>query len=303
MNVESILDRSHFFRNVQLWPTAQELDFENWLDNFETDEDRNLAAQVLKFFIYIPDTLMNQLLKTAVGRCGYYFAKNDPDWVHDDFKNKCWYSFVQGEDKDDITDSGYIFTRKLRDELDIPKDRILNFRQMIEMLEDNAATPQNVVLVDDFVGTGAQTDEAWNKHRFGKFCKTLGEHVASFHHRVVYAPLVVNEMGLNRIKAKCTDLRLEYIYLLTRDYSLLNPDGLCWQGDKARFYQFIDLLRRVADKESIPQMSGNHVNDMLGFGRQGLALAFAHGIPDACPAFFYWKTETWKPLRKRPYHR
>lgn len=63
------------------------------------------------------------------------------------------------------------------------------------------------------------------------------------------------------------------------------------------------LLNQSAIQENIPRQGGGHVNDMLGFGAQGLSLAFSHGIPDACPAFFYWETATWKPLKRRCYHR
>jgi hypothetical protein len=119
----------------------------------------------------------------------------------------------------------------------------------------------------------------------------------------VYAPLVANEMGLERIAHSCPNLHMEFIYKLTSKYSLLEPNGLCWKGDTAMFAKFINLLNRVAQAEGIPITNGNHVNDMLGFCKQGLALAFSHGIPDACPAFFYWETATWKPLKKRSYHR
>lgn len=295
-------ERLELFREMQLLPIAKDFDFENWLKNFTNDEDCEIAAHVLKFFIYLPDSMVNQLLRTVVGKCGYFFAKNDPTWTHDSFKRNCWYSFIQGEDGDDTTDSGYIFPRKLRDELNIPDNRIVSYRRLYEVLEKNT-TPQNVILVDDFVGSGAQTDSAWNKHRFGHCNKTLSELVASFHHRIMYAPLVANELGLNRIASRCLGLHMEYIYKLTCEYNLLNPDGLCWKGDKVKYAKFINLLKRVADKEGIPNMGGYHVNDMLGFGRQGLALAFSHGIPDACPAFFYWETATWKPLKKRSYHR
>ena len=110
-------------------------------------------------------------------------------------------------------------------------------------------------------------------------------------------------IGFERIIRNCSGLGLEYIYLLTEEYNLLNVNCPCWQGDKVKYNRFIDLLREVANKENIPQTGGYHVNDMFGFGRQGLAIAFSHGIPDACPAFFYWDSPTWKPLIKRPYHR
>ena len=303
MLLDNVKERLLFYRDMQLLPTAQELDFGSWIENFETADDKELAAHILKFFIYIPDQIINQLLKTAVGRCGYFFSKYDSTWTHDSFKNNCWYSFIQGEDKNDVTDSGYIFTRKLRDHLNIRTDRILDFKSMIEMLEINNSEPQNVILVDDFVGTGAQTDNAWNVHNVGKTGMTLAQLANRHHHHIIYAPLVVNHIGFERIIHNCSGLGLEYIYLLNEEYNLLNVNCPCWQGDKVKYNRFIDLLREVANKENIPQTDGYHVNDMFGFGRQGLAIAFSHGIPDACPAFFYWDSPTWKPLMKRPYHR
>lgn len=292
-----------FFREIQLLPSSKGFDYENWLDNFQDPEDKKIAAQILNFFIYFPDEIIDQMLRTAVGRCGYYFSKLDPTWTHQSFKNSCWYSFVQGENADDATDSGFIFTRKLREQLNIPDERILKYEGLFKKLEDNAAVPQNVILVDDFVGSGAQTDKAWNVHRFGRLNFTLSEHEKKFHHRIVYAPLVVNEMGLSRINRKCPNLHLEYIHKLGLEYSLLNVNGLCWNGDHIKYRKFEDLLSRVAAQEGIPSKGGAHVNDIHGFGRQCLSLAFSHGIPDACSAFFYWETATWKPLKKRPYHR
>lgn len=58
------------------------------------------------------------MLQTVIGYCGYFFSSVDPTWTYDSFKNNCWYSFVQGEGEDDVTDCGYIFPRKLRDEAD-----------------------------------------------------------------------------------------------------------------------------------------------------------------------------------------
>lgn len=299
--VEKVTKRLDFFRDVQLYPMANSLDFESWLANFESPEDKELAAQVLKHFVYIPEAIEIQMLKTVVGKCGYYFKSVDPQWKHDSFKDNCWYSFIQGEQKDDMTDSGFLYPSKLRNELGIPPERIVSYEKLFNLLEANTESPLNVILVDDFVGTGAQTDNAWNMHKFGG--STLSELVRLYQHHIIYATLVVNKMGYNRITKNCTGLHLEYANLLDSKYSILNCEGLCWEGDRDKYNKFCDLLYKVAVKENIPRESGNHVNDMLGFGRQGLALAFNHGIPDACPAFFYWETETWKPLKKRPYHR
>lgn len=300
---EDIKQKLSFYRKMQLWPIANELDYENWLDNFQTDEDKEIATQILDNFIYIPDILVNQMLQTVIGHCGYFFSKVDPTWAHESFQNNCWYSFIQGEGEDDLTDSGYIFPRKLRDVADIPPERMLSFEKLIKKLEENDSNPQNVILVDDFVGSGAQTVHTWNDLRYGSMHMTLGEHCIKNKHHIVYAPLVVNEFGLQRINYFCSGLHLEYVYLLTKEYSLLNKDGLCWKGDDVKYQRFMALLNQSAIQENIPRQGGGHVNDMLGFGAQGLSLAFSHGIPDACPAFFYWETATWKPLKRRCYHR
>lgn len=301
--IEQTNSRLHFFRGMHLWPIEKELDFENWLENFKEGEERELAAQILNSFVYIPDNIVNQLLRTVVGRCGYYFSRIDPTWTHDSFKDNCWYSFVRGEARQDVTDSGYIFPRKLRDELNIPYNRILSSEDLYEMLENNSAHPQNVILVDDFVGSGLQTDSAWNTHKLGRRGMTLKELVQLYNHHIIYAPLVANETGLEHIKDTCPNLHMECVYKLGREYNLLNVDGLCWSGDKDKFMKFHNLMQQVAINERIPQESGNNENDIFGFHLQGLAIAFNHGIPDACPSFFYWNSATWKPLKMRSYHR
>ena len=300
MKYTSDLDRLRFYREMQLWPVSRKLNYENWLNNFDTPEDKEIAEQILKFFIYIPDDMMTQMLQTAVGRCGYYFKANDPKWTHGSFKSDCWYSFIQGENKTDKTDSGYVFIRMLHEKLGIPNNRIVDFSQLIQVLEDNAGSSQNVILVDDFVGSGAQCDTAWNIHRYGNSHKTLFEHVVSSNHRVVFAPLIVNEIGFNRIIKNCYGLHLEYIYKLGPEYNLFNKDCICWRGDDAKFRRWLELLRRVAIKEGFPLTGGSVVDDVQGFCRQGLALAFDHCIPDACPSIFYKETDTWKPLKSRP---
>ena len=78
---------------------------------------------------------------------------------------------------------------------------------------------------------------------------------------------------------------------------------MCWAGNNNLYNRFLEMMKKIAQQHRIPITGGLHVNDMQGFGKQGLTLAFHHGIPDACPAFFYWDNRSWKPLKKRPYHR
>lgn len=293
------LNTYQFYQEMHLWPLTKELNYEQWLKNFEEGEDRKIARLILDFFVYVPDSHVNQMLQTVVGRCGYYFKEKVSDWTHNHFFTDCWYSFIPGETQS-FTDSGFIFTRKLREEVGIPDNRILGFDQLLQKI-DGGEPIQNIILVDDFVGSGAQCDVAWNKHYVGKDGYTLSKLVQDNNLNVIYAPLIVNDLGKKRIERKCYGLKLEFIHLLKDEYSLFNVDGLCWNGDRVLFDKWCTLFNKICRQENIPLTGGNNVNDGKGFCEQGLAIAFSHGIPDACPAFFYWNSETWKPLIKRHY--
>ena len=40
--IEETKQRLGFYRKMQLWPIANELDYENWLDNFQSKEDKEM---------------------------------------------------------------------------------------------------------------------------------------------------------------------------------------------------------------------------------------------------------------------
>ena len=132
---------------------------------------------------------------------------------------------------------------------------------------------------------------------------TLSKHQSKNNHRIIYAPLIVNGIGFSRIEKYCKNLHLEYIHFLGLEYNLFDKNCPCWEGDYELFHAFFKMMIRIANEQKIPITNGEKDVDMQGFGEQGLALAFSHGIPDACPAFFYWETSTWKPLKKHHYHR
>lgn len=293
------LNTYQYYQEVHLWPLNNELNYTQWLENFEEGEDRDIARRILDFFVYVPDSHVNQMLQTVVGRCGYYFKEKVKGWGHDSFVTDCWYSFIPGE-KPSFTDSGFIFTRKLRDEVGIPENRILGFDHLMAYIL-NGKPVHNIILVDDFVGSGAQCDEAWNNHVLGSTGWTLSGLTQTNNLNIVYAPLIVNDMGKKRIENNCHGLKLEYIHLLNEEYSLFNEKGLCWNNNQVLFDKWCNLFNKICKQENIPLKGGNCVNDGKGFGEQGLAIAFNHGIPDACPAFFYWNSDTWKPLIKKHY--
>jgi hypothetical protein len=303
--IEKILNdtrsRARYFQTVQAWPLNDKLDYEGWLSNFKTDSDRKLACLIIDFFIYFPDIMVNQMLKTSIGSAGLYLSKLMSDWKHTDFFNRCYFSFIPGENPNP-TDSGHIFTRKLRDELEIPENRIMDYSEIAEVL-DRIGRPTPVILVDDFVGSGSQCIKAWNKNKFKYNNETLKEISDSGGHMFIYSPLIVNQTGYQNIRKYCPGLIVTPTHIMGSEYNLFKRDCFCWRNEERLFQDGTELILRKSLELGIPFSHGHLTQDVRGFGEQGLAIAFEHGAPDAIPSFFYWCNDNWTPLIKKTYQR
>lgn len=289
---QDFLSKFKFYQDIQLWPKAADFNYEGWLENFDNSE-RPLAERILNFFVYFPDDIINQLFRTVVGRAGYFFKKFDSTWCNESFSNNCWYSFVPGEEPNP-SDSGYIYNRKVKEVLGVPQVRLKTFGQMLQLL-DEATEPQNVILTDDFVGSGVQCENAWNKQLFDNYPKSLRQVVETGRHRVIYVPLIVNERGKYKISGLCDGLGLEFAYELGSEWNLFLPNCPCWENDAQLYKDGVALIREKSLTIGIPD--DNTVCSVKGFNGQGLALGFSNGIPDACPGFFFKETENWVPLK------
>lgn len=286
-----------FYRDVCLWPLSDEFNYDEWLSNFQTNDERDIAIKLLDYFVFIPDRHINQMLATVIGKCGYFFQHQRGEWSIEQFKTDCWYSFIPGEEQSP-TDSGYLFNRKLRDNLFIPEDRILNNNAIHKKME--TTKQQNFILVDDFVGSGHQTCSAWSSEVEGK---TLSQRAMENGHCVIYAPLIVNYLGKEMIEQDCKNLGLTYIYTLGPERNIFSKQCPCWLGDEDLWKKATDLICRKSMVLGIPFSGGMKVTDVRGYQEQGLAIAFEHGMPDACPPIFYWETDFWKPLVHKVYSR
>lgn len=296
------INKYKFYQDMGLWPRNVKLNYGRWLDNFTDEEDRKIASQILDFFVYYSDDLVNQLLIAVIGKCGYKLKAKYPAWTHDMFKTDVYYSFVPGE-KPHPTDSGNLFARKLRDELHIPERHIKDFKELSDLMR----TRRNlkIVLVDDFVGSGMQCHTAWtnparNEPGYPAFCDI----VKSKSHDVYYAPLIINHEGYRTITKTCDGLQLVTMHILGEEYSLGSPKCFCWKGDPNAFLKGIEMIERISKKLGIPMTDDRDPRYWMGLKGQGLALAFEHGMPDACPSFFYWHIQgVWNPLIEKEYDR
>jgi hypothetical protein len=299
---DSPIARGDFFQKTQIWPLNQVLNYRGWIKNFSTEGEKEIAGHILNFFMFYPDAMIDQMLRAVIGYCGEYLVSSFSDWQHDDFKKRCIYSFIPGE-TENPTDSGYQYARKLRNVLGIPEERIVDYRSLYFLLE-NSNGDNPVIFVDDFVGSGAQCDKAWNKNKGGIKQHTLSDIASISSHKFIYAPLISNYTGYDRIKQKCHGLTLVTCHKLDQEYNLFDPSCICWNNDTKLFTRGIELILNKSKEQGIPFTGGKCVVDAKGFGEQGLALSFDNdGVPDAIPALFYWCSDKWTPLIRKDYKR
>jgi hypothetical protein len=296
----TVIEKSDFFRNIQIWPVKNVLNYKGWLDNFSIQEEKEIASHVLDFFMFFSKQMIFQMLKTVVGYCGEYLKSRFPYWQHVDFLKKCIFSYIPGESISP-TDSGHIFLRYLRDELHIPEENLLEFNKLLAFINKSSDSIP-VIFIDDFVGSGAQCVKAWNKNKIGLCGETLSKIASKSSHTFIYAPLIANHIGYEYIKHNCIGLKLYTCYLLGNEYNLFDPDCLCWKNNKDLYLKGTELIISKSKELKIPDSAGKNVIDLKGFNQQGLALAFEHGAPDAIPAIFYW-CNNWTPLIKKEYKR
>ena len=298
------VDRYKYFRDVQIWPLTDEFNFHGWLSNFKgNSDDFKIACRILDFFNYYPKNMVDQMLIASVGHAGYELSKHFLDWKHSDFKKRSIYSFIPGETQN-TSDSGYLFTRKLRESLGIDQNQFIDYKDLHDTLE-NIKTPIPIIFVDDFIGSGSQCYKAWKINRNGNNNRTLEEIHKIYGHIFVYCPLLVNYKGHKIIKDHCPELILSPAHIIGEEYDLFNPNCICWKNEEGLdlYTQGIEMILRKSRELGIPFTNGKCVYDAKGFGEQGLALAFEHGAPDAIPAFFYWCSDNWTPLIKKTYQR
>jgi hypothetical protein len=295
------IERADFFQQIQIWPLNNVLNYKGWLNNFSEPKEQEIACHILNFFMFYPKAMINQMLKTLIGYCGNFLASYFPNWQYNDFREKCFYSFIPGETKNP-TDSGHIYVRKLRSELHIPEQQIVDYNKLY-LLENNS-DPIPVILVDDFVGSGAQCDKAWNTTSGQEGSHSLSEIASTSNHMFIYAPIVANHIGYDRIKSTCKGLTLVTCHKLNNEYNLFDPHCICWKHNEELYAKGVELILSKSKELGIPFTDGENVVDAKGFCEQGLALAFDDdGVPDAIPAIFYWCNDSWIPLIKKEYQR
>ncbi len=296
-STELIREKCSDFADFHVWPLKQRLDPRGWLSNF-SDDDNLLAHHLLNGFMYFSDELTIQLFVTALKNIALH-----PSWRQQNpadifvawpqFLQRLKMTYVTGEIPNP-TDSGQMFTRKARDFANIDESQIQSPERVLADFFQGDRSP--IVFVDDFVGSGNQFCETWERDYSVAGTRTSFYEVSNQMKmtEVYYAPAVCTATGLREINRRCPGVVVVAGNFLSDHYSLFHSDSLLWPD--ALLADGQEMITRVSNDLGIP--SDENIWDYRGFHKLGLALGFSHKVPDATIPLFRWNSDDWHPLVK-----
>ncbi len=295
-----VIGKCEYFTSVHLWPLRKEINPKLWLENFLDDEKRH-ARYLLNAFIYLEDHIVEQIvvdsfegLSRAIGPPLDDLEGFLPRWQA--FVDAVHVVVVRGETANP-TDSGYSFARIARDLIGLSEEHIVEASHALEILSAEPETP--ILFLDDFVGSGNQFTDTWHAEwGVGSGSASFRSLAAKGAGHYFYCPVVATTYGVDNIRRDCPGVQIHPGHVLPPRYSALNERSLVWPDVLRATAR--DFLREASRRAGIPDTGGGE-NDWRGFHELALAIGFGHGVPDATLPLFWWESETWNPLKKRPH--
>jgi hypothetical protein len=297
MSELDVLMNAEYFVDVQLWPLHHKLNAKGWLGNF-TEAEKRFAAHLLNGFLYFCQDMVDQMLKIAFQglssrllQSGDSYLALQSKWQQ--FVDTVIVTYVTGE-RPNPTDSGFAFARKARQILGIDENRIKSPEEALRCIIQQESP---VLFVDDFVGSGNQMIETWQRQFTVGGLSTSFEKVAAVSSATFYyCPIICTEIGRDRLRNYCPQVLLQPAHVISNRYNAVVPDSIFWP--RPLWPTALSFLRSASTRAGIPDNDGN-VNDWRGFHKLGLALAIGDSVPDATLPIFYWEENDWIPLIRR----
>lgn len=290
-------------RTVGFWPGEDKLDVDRWLSNFD-EGDKDTAIVLLSSFVFLSDRVVESLLVDAYTSLQRSIKMVDWDLVDGNGRKmkepNVLFTFPTGE-KPSVTDSGYSFARKMRQQFKLDESQIMDPAEVARVLSSRSANDVNntaLVLVDDFAGSGEQV------------CKTLEREIRVKNEKSASIQALANEKGLRvyycllvatgyakkRLEREHNYLSVICSHVLGERYNIKSTNCAIVADDvRAKLCKLIDKYADLYLKSpNVPNYVGKY-----GFCNLGLTIAFQHSVPDATLPIFWAESSDWKPLYRR----
>jgi hypothetical protein len=276
-----------------LWLPSPKLRPDAWLNNFH-GQDKIVAAVLLDHFVFFSSSAVDRMLLSA------YRALTDgvsrrlgAQAAHKIFAEAVFTS-IEGEDPN-VTDSGNLFCRKLRQTLSLDDQR---FAPPIEAVEA-ALNGRTVIFLDDMLGSGTQFLRTWNRgyrkaapYSFNDIAVTSGI-------RAYYLTLIATRKGYERLSTDVPDVVVAATHIIDDSDSVRGIPKTGVLPEISDLAEAVDQLITAVGLRLPPYLNTPALRK-LGHDELGLLIAFDHSTPDSTlPIFWGEGDENWTPLVRR----
>jgi len=298
--VKYALQKVHFYIETNFWSKLDNDSLSRWLNNFKTDDEKYCAAKLLDRFVYYSEADILRLLEYGFNelifkRLAYkseiqanFIISNDAIIkLKDNFLAKC--AILPLITMDNPSESSLAITRYMTNDLGFSEKKILNLNNLTSSYLNEI---ENLVIIDDFIGTGKQILDFWN---YGKVVVDgvpieVNKLKMKFPNlEIEYLCLVCTEEGYNNFHAEndTIGLRITYCEKLTNKFKVFGSSSVYFDKHE------VDLC-----KETLERLCTINNIDFLGYQGFDYAIAFHHSIPDTSLPLFFKQEANWQPLFK-----
>lgn len=285
--IQTVLDKCEALQQSRLWPPDPQVKPSGWLQNFTDGDDRVLAAVLLDHLVYFSDTAVDQLLAAA-------FNRLEDSGFAASLLSGTLITPIEGEDPNP-TDSGFMFCRKARI-AGVPEKQILHPPDAL----DEASRGAPIIFLDDFIGTGAQFGETWNRNYLDDSPMSFSQAHTASPFPVFVVALVVTAEAVARIRRLIPDVTIVATHILAKSYnakSLITPTLTPSIGNYTQALH--SFLQRYSADLTLKDFMREGDFPLYGFGSKALLLGFEHSIPDsALPILWAQGPAPWVQLLK-----
>jgi hypothetical protein len=293
--ISAVLAKCESLTRAGLWLPEPRVRPSAWLHNFQ-DTNKIAAAVLLDHFVYFSGNAVDKMLMSAYRRLRdrLVHLRGTADAL--DILDNAIFTSVEGEDPN-VTDSGKLFCRKLRQTLALPDNRFVEPADALR----HAANGKTIIFLDDLLGSGQQFHKTWKRDY-------LNVHPYSFQMldelqstRVYYLTLVATTEGLDRLRGEIPAVQVVAAHILDKSASIYGIPKNTLLPDLEDIPSSIDqLIESYHQFLRVPTYMDEAEAKKYGHGQLGLLLAFEHSTPDSTlPLFWGESSVQWTPLVRR----
>ncbi|GAB1857352.1 hypothetical protein MHTCC0001_21880 [Flavobacteriaceae bacterium MHTCC 0001] len=294
------LDKVYFYIESDFWSKPKMNDLHKWLSNFKSLEEKYCAFKLLDRFIYYSEDDIVHLMKYGINEKivkryvlqieqehDFQLSNQEINILKKDFLKELYFIKL---DTQNPSQSSEAMLRHLKIDVGFPESNILDTN---DLKSDTLCNCKNLVILDDFIGSGTQIKNFWN---FGKI-KLDGEEIflkdlnlAFPNISIEYFCLVCTQEGHDNFKLDDsmgirTDLRITYGEILSNRFKIFSKESMYFE--KSEIEECKNILQNLCI---------NNGFGLLGYESLDYAIAFHHGIPDCSLPLFFTNSGKWNYL-------